>query len=109
MSSNSVSEQEWILAAGESSHQQSPRWSRDGNVLYFISERDGFSCIWGQRLNPSTKASSRSPFAVHHEHQARLWLNRPRGFGAISITRGQLILSLTEVSGNIYMAKLESK
>jgi serine/threonine protein kinase len=102
-----VSEREWIPVADESTHQQSPRWSKDGNMLYFISERDGKSCIWAQRLNPLTKASSGSPFAVYHVHQSRLWFNRPRNWGAISIARDQLYFSMAEISGNIYMTKLE--
>ena len=105
----SVSEQEWILVAGESTYQQSPRWSKDGNLLYFISERDGFSCIWAQRLNPSTKTPSDSPFAIHHVHQSRLWFNRPRNWGTLSIAGDRLIFMMAELSGNIYMANLEGK
>ncbi len=103
-----VAEQEWILVAEESSYQQSPRWSKNDNMLYFISERDGFSCIWAQRLNPSTKAPTGSPFAVFHFHQSTLMFNKPRGWGAISIAGNRLIYMLAEISGNIYMVDLES-
>ena len=32
-----------------------PFWSPDGNLLYFLSSRDGFLCLWAQWLDPSTK------------------------------------------------------
>ena len=104
-----VPEKDWIPVAEESSYQQSPRWSKDDSILYFISERDGFSCIWAQRLDPSTKTPSGSPFAVHHVHQSRLWHNRPRTWGTISLAGDRLIFALAEMSGNIYMTKLEDR
>ena len=30
-------------------------WSPDGTFLYCFSGRDGFGCIWAQRLDPATK------------------------------------------------------
>ena len=39
-----------------------PIWSPDGNLLYFLSERDGFRCIWGQKLDPASKRPLGAPF-----------------------------------------------
>ena len=32
-----------------------PNLSPNGNIRYFTSNRDGYSCFWAQRLNPKTK------------------------------------------------------
>ena len=109
LESTPVSEKDWILVAEESTYQQSPRWSKDDGILYFISERDGFSCIWAQRLHPSTKTPSGNPFAIYHVHQARFWHNRPRNWGTISIAQDRLIFLLYEISENIYMTKLDGE
>jgi len=43
-------------------------WSPDGNLLYFISERDGFVCLWAQRLDPATKHPQGAAFPIRHFH-----------------------------------------
>jgi serine/threonine protein kinase/Tol biopolymer transport system component len=106
VSGKAVSERESTLLVEGTSYEDSPRWSADGRLIYFISERDGHSCIWAQRLDPVTKRPSGSPFAVHHVHQARAMLNRPRGWGPISVAGDRLVFVLAEIGGNIWMAEL---
>jgi Tol biopolymer transport system component len=46
-----------------------PRYSPDGRILYFLSERDGYRCLWARRLadgRPSGPA-----WAVEHVHSTR--------------------------------------
>src|SRR5215467_13198445 len=45
-----VPETEWIAIA-DSGWDDKPQWSPVGNTLYFVSQRDGFRCIWAQRLD----------------------------------------------------------
>jgi hypothetical protein len=52
---------------GESNNDKQ-RWSPNGNLLYFVSERDGFRCIWAQRLDPGSKRPVGALFAVYHSH-----------------------------------------
>ena len=51
--------------------QDKPRWSPDGNLLYYISEADGFRCIRARRLDPATKRPIGQPLDVYHSHSAR--------------------------------------
>ncbi len=104
-----VPEQEWLLAVEETSYQQSPRWAANGNLLYFLSERDGYSCIWAQRLDPATKRPVGDAVAVHHEHRSRFGINRPRGWESISVSRDKLIFGLAEMTANIWLTKLDVK
>jgi pantothenate kinase len=47
-----------------------PEFSLNGQYLYFQSGRDGFRCIWAQRLDAKNKKPLGSPFAVQHFHNA---------------------------------------
>ena len=39
-------------------------WSPKRDLLYFLSDRDGFRCIWAQRLNGAAKQPAGDVFAV---------------------------------------------
>jgi hypothetical protein len=79
----------------------------DGNLLYFISERDGFRCLWAQRLDVRAKRPSGAPVAVQHFHSSRLSL-MDVDYSAleISITRHRVVFSAGEVTGNIWAAEI---
>lgn len=49
---------QWRLVA-ENVEDSSPQWSPDGNLLFFLSERDDWRCIWAQRLDPATREPQR--------------------------------------------------
>jgi eukaryotic-like serine/threonine-protein kinase len=54
-----ASEAEWKQITSQGSDGRI-WWSPDGNLLYFLSDRDGSAaCIWGQRLDPRTKTPKR--------------------------------------------------
>jgi Tol biopolymer transport system component len=75
-------------------------WSPDGNFVYGFSDRDGFNCIWAQRLAPATKRPVGPPLPIFHAHRARLL---PDGF--ISVRKERVVFSLTERTGNIWMTE----
>ena len=67
----------------------------------FTSERDGFRCIWTQRLNRETKLPAAAPFPVQHFHTSRLSLmNVGLGPLEISVTGNALVFHLGEKTGN---------
>ena len=83
-------------------------WSPNGNLLYFLSERDGFRCIWAQHLEPATKRPSGAAFAVRHFHTSRrslVTIGDPIATG-LSVGVGKLVFSMTERTGNIWMTNL---
>ena len=99
---------EWIAVTDGESADDKPRWSPDGNLIYFTSERDGFRCIWAQRLDPATKRPVGSTFPVYHSHSARLSLmNVGLGHLEMSVAADKLVFNLGERTGNIWMAKLQ--
>jgi len=105
---SAVSEPEWI-AITDDRWDDKPRWSPDGNVLYFVSERDGFRCIWAQRLDRASKHPLGPPIAIFHAHEARRSLGYV-GWGdlQISVAREGIVFNVGERTGNIWMAKREA-
>ena len=59
-----IPESQWIPVTDGSSWDRRPRWSPDGNLIYFNSIRDGFQCLWAQRLDPVTKRPAGETFSV---------------------------------------------
>jgi Tol biopolymer transport system component/DNA-binding winged helix-turn-helix (wHTH) protein len=105
---SAIQEKEWFALSDGSSWDDKPRWSPDGNLLYFTSDRDGFVCLWAQRLDAVTKRPSGAPFAVYHLHQARRSMANV-GYGPleISVARDKIVFNMVELTGNIWMTKLD--
>jgi Tol biopolymer transport system component len=99
-----VPENEWIAMSDGSAIDSHAWWSPDGNLLYFISRRDGFSCIWTQRLVRDTKRPVGSPQEFYHLHGARRSIIAE---GGPNVTSDKLVFTMFESTGNIWMAKLE--
>jgi eukaryotic-like serine/threonine-protein kinase len=87
--------------------QDKPRWSPDGNLLYYTSEVDGFRCIWARRLDPETKRPLGQPLEVYHSHSVRRSLMNAGIplFQELSVTADKLFFNLGETTGNIWMAE----
>ena len=87
-------------------------WSPDDNILYFLSERDGFRCIWAQKLDPATKHPRGEAYGVQHFHRVNRSLSSvPGTVAAIGLTvrPGQLVFSLGEITGNVWMQRDEAR
>jgi dipeptidyl aminopeptidase/acylaminoacyl peptidase len=102
-------EKDWIVLFDEDHYLGSPVWSQDGNLLYYLSERDGFCCVWVQRLDPRSRKPEGDTEAVYHAHKACLRLNYPPGNGALAVAKDKLALWIGEATGNIYMATPKKK
>ena len=106
---NAGGEDTWVAVTGGKRMDREVKWSPDGGLLYFLSERDGFRCIWAQRLDRRTKHPIGGPFPVYHFHHAQeslMNLGSPGKVG-LSVTRDGLLFSLVETTGNIWMAKVK--
>lgn len=96
----------WIPLTDGKSWDTAPSWSPDGKLIYFTSSRDGFRCIWAQRIDSSRKPAG-AAFGVYHFHAAR----RSPALAPLNgidmfLGAGQIFLSLGELTGNIWMAKV---
>ena len=75
--------------------------------MYFTSLRDGFLCLWAQRLKPDTKHPIGQPFSVQHFHSPRLSLTNT-GFALleVALARDKVLINLGELAGNIWATSL---
>jgi Tol biopolymer transport system component len=99
-------EKEWRLVATDGGH---PCWSPSGNLLYFLSVRDGFLCLWAQPLSVKTGKPVGKLKDVQHAHSPRwsmgnLSVGNTRG---LFLARDKLVFSTAETTGNIWLAELE--
>ena len=97
----------WIRASVAEEHGGiKPRWSPDGNTLYFISHRDGSRCIWAQPLEPATKQPVGDAIAIYHFHNSRL---STRNIGLsmmeLDVAADKMVITLSELAGNIWMLR----
>jgi Tol biopolymer transport system component len=101
-----VPKSEWIPLSDGSAWESSPQWSPDGKLVYYVSTRDGYHCIWAQRLDTANKPSG-AAFAVYHFHSARrLPAMLPFGDSDLVVGRDQLLVSLSEMTGNIWTTEV---
>ena len=80
-----------------------PRWSPDGRTIYFLSGRSEFFDVWGIRFNPVHGRPVGEPFCVTSFESPGLRVSEPISLAELSVTRDRLALTLTEVSGSIWM------
>ena len=103
-------EQEWVTVTDGSSFDLDKDWSPDGNLLYFFSERDGFRCIWAQRLEPSSKRPVGPAFPIYHSHDpSRSIKNIIPGYLAMAVSGNQIVFPMGELTGNIYITELRQR
>jgi eukaryotic-like serine/threonine-protein kinase len=96
----------WIAVSGGDALERDPAWSSDGRFLYFISERDGFRCVWARQLDPATKRPVGDAIAVRHFHSARFSLRHvgSRGFlTGLTVADGGLLFAMGELKGNVWL------
>jgi len=96
----------WIPVTDGATLERDPAWSPDGRFLYFISERDGFRCVWARSLNPLTKQPAGDAFAVRHFHSARFSLRHVGSQGyltGLSVGSDALLFSMGELKGNVWL------
>jgi len=94
---------EWIPVTESGRWVNKPRWSPHGNILYYVCDRDGFACIWANRLDPATKGPVGPPKAVMHFHTRGSSLDTSFGL-ELSIADDELVVDIGETSGNIWLA-----
>jgi len=82
------------------------RWSPDGRLLYFFSDRDGFRCLWAQRLDPAGRPLPDGLMEVQHLHRAQLSASDLPAFQmGLAVSRNRIVFTLNQRSGNIWMGE----
>jgi Tol biopolymer transport system component/predicted Ser/Thr protein kinase len=105
-----VPPESWIPITAGNAWDDLPRWSSDGRMVYFLSDRDGFRCIWARRFNPASRQAEGEVFPIQHFHRIRLSLsNLSLSEFELDTAPGRLVFPLAEISGNIWMINPASR
>jgi hypothetical protein len=103
-----VAADEWVEIAGGDTWVGVPRWSPDGDILYYLSERDDFMCVWARPLDPMTKEPIGEPFTVAHAHTSSMRMFAlQRLMWTLDVGDDRLVFNASEAKGNVYTAMLE--
>ncbi len=87
----------------------SPRWSPDGRRLYFLSDRDGFVCVWMQRVDRASGRPVGEPVAALHCHSPGRLMLGPISAWNVAVAGDRLFFNAAETHGNAWRAKLPAR
>jgi hypothetical protein len=105
--SSPAGQAEWIAVTDGQHSDDKPQFSADGNTVYFTSTRDGFLCIWAQRLDPVTRHPVGPPFAYEHLHNgAGRAAAAIQDVSDLSVARDKMLINLPEVHSYIWMTQM---
>jgi Tol biopolymer transport system component len=99
-----VAQAEWIAITDGKGLDREARWSADGSQIYFLSDRDGFRCIWSRKVDPVTKHPRDDIYPLVHFHDSRLSLLHVPNTGHVSLcaVHGKLIFAMGELTSNLW-------
>jgi hypothetical protein len=96
-----IPESKWIPASLTTG--SSVAWSPDGTRLFFVSDEDGFRCIWSQALDPVTRRPVGNAHAIQHLHTTALsFKNHVRSLVDLTVSKDRIITSIPQIKGNIW-------
>lgn len=94
---------EWIRVTDGRHFDDKPRWSPDGRIIYFISDRTGFFNVWGIRFDAATGQPVGEPFRVTAFGSPGQMILEDVRVMELALAADRLILPIMEVSGNIWI------
>jgi Tol biopolymer transport system component len=99
---------EWIPITSETEFSGRPRWSGDGKTIFYLSTRDGFSCVWGQHFDPQSGRTTSPPFAIIHYHNPRFspHVVVERAF-SLSAAGDSIYLNVGEINSSVWIGTLK--
>jgi Tol biopolymer transport system component/DNA-binding winged helix-turn-helix (wHTH) protein len=94
---------QWTRITDGKQWDDKPRWSPDGRTIYFLSRRRGFFNVWGIHFDPEKGRPAGEPFRVSAFERPRLMVPHMISPVALSITKNRLLLTMSKVSGGIWV------
>lgn len=101
---------EWIAVTDGRYSDDKPQFSPDGNTVYFTSTRDGYLCIWAQRLDPVTKHPVGAPFGFEHFHNstgAYAASSNNQDRCDLSVAHDKMSINLPNAHSDMWITQLE--
>jgi Tol biopolymer transport system component/DNA-binding winged helix-turn-helix (wHTH) protein len=80
-----------------------PRWSPDGRIIYYVSERKGFFNVWGIHFDSVKGKPEGEPFQVTTFDNPKLMVADVMPTVGLSLTEDKLIVTVAQRSGSIWL------
>jgi len=93
----------WIQITDGKQFADKPLWSPDGKTIYFLSRRGGVFNVWGTRFDSAHGKAIGQPFRVTSFERPSLMVPQQIQPVALSLTQNRLLLTMSEVSGSIWV------
>jgi Tol biopolymer transport system component/DNA-binding winged helix-turn-helix (wHTH) protein len=93
----------WKRITNSGHWDDKPRWAPDGKTIYYLSERGGFFNVWGIRFDPAKGEPVGKPFQISSVSTPNLMTADIIPTVELSISQDQLVITLEQVSGSIWM------
>ena len=75
--------------------------------MYYVSDRDGFLCVWARAFDPRARAAKGEPIGVLHLHTSEKSMQPINASDFdITVARDKLLLNAVEYRANIHATKL---
>ena len=100
-------EGKWIPIPDKGVSVEHPRWSGDGRTIFYSSNSDGFSCIYGRAFSPERGEVVGNPFPIAHFHNQRASIDNvfPRARN-LSVDGNSIYFNLGEQSSTIWIGSV---
>lgn len=94
---------QWTRITDGKHWDDKPRWSPDGKLIYFLSERSGFFDLWAIHFDPVRGKPQGDPFLVKAFDDPAFMIPKTISSVDVSLTRRKLAIPLQQVSGAIWI------
>jgi serine/threonine protein kinase len=94
---------EWTNISGEGFRSGEAHWSPDGRVIYFSSNRSGFTNLWGRRFDPQTGKPIGDVFRVTSLESPGQMISHGIAGSRFSVATDRLVTQITEASGSVWI------
>jgi Tol biopolymer transport system component len=101
-------ESEWIAITDGKTLDRDADWSPDGNLLYWLADRNGVRGFWAVKLDPATKRPLAPAFEVMMFPGTRRSMMKFGNTSAVhsAIARDKIVFALGEEAGSIWTTRL---
>ena len=93
----------WLPITEDSHWADKPRWSPDGNLIYYVIEKNGFLNLWAIRFDRLRGKTVGMPFQITAFESPDFRLPSLIEASDISLSPGKLAIDLQETSGSVWL------
>ena len=93
----------WVPITAGVAYDDKPRWSGDGRMIFFLSDREGLLNLWARRFDPVAGRPIGEPFRVTSFDETRKRLPARLQQIEIAVSNDRVFLPITESTGKIWI------